>query len=215
MTSEPQNSPVDPDELARLRDAAAGGDEEAVETLLCVYHSRLYGFAKRKIGVDWQGKIEPEDILQEAYIDIFRGLADFEDRGEDSFYHWATRIVDHRFIDHVRRLRRQKRDVARETPTGAAASRRESLLARCGGLDPSPSRIVRKDDAVGAMMGCIARLPEEHREVVTRLYLEEEPLAQVAAAMGKTEDAVRRMAGRAVEKLRDGMGRASRYLSQW
>ncbi len=211
-----ESHPVDVAALEAICRQAAAGDEEAVQRLLCIHHDRLEGFARRKVGVDWQGKIDPEDVLQEAYIDVVNGVGEFAWRGEDSFYHWATRIIEHRFIDQVRRLRRKKRDVAREVTTNRAqGSRHESLLERCLPETGTPSRVMRRQDAVSALMGCMARLPEHYRVVVQRVYLDEAPIADVATEMGKTEDAIRRLAGRAVESLKEGMGRASHYLSQW
>jgi DNA-directed RNA polymerase specialized sigma24 family protein len=64
------------------------------------------------------------------------------------------------------------------------------------------------------MMMCMAKLPDDYRDVVQRVYLDEQPIAEVARELGRTEDAVRRLAGRAVERLAASMGEASRYLSQ-
>jgi RNA polymerase sigma-70 factor (ECF subfamily) len=193
---------------------AVAGEQSALEKLLWAHHARLLGFARRKIGVDWQGKIDPEDILQEAYIDIFSTIGDFSYRGEDSFYRWATRIVDHRFIDHARRWRRRKRDVSREVrAAGSAGSPHQSLLERCLRDTGTPSVTLRQEDALSALMACLARLPDDYRLVVQRLYLQQEPLSAVAAELNRSEDAVRRLAGRALERLARCLGRASRYLS--
>lgn len=173
------------------------------------------GFAMRKIGVDWQGKIDPEDILQEAYISIFAGISSFEYRGEESFYHWASRIIDHRFLDQVRSLRRKKRDASRELATGSGGdnSRYHQLLDRVSAETTTPSRVMRREDAVAAMLMCIAKLPEDYRKAVQRLYLEEAAVSEVAGELGRSEDAVRRLAGRAIEQLARNMGHASRFLS--
>ncbi len=202
-------------ELRDLCVHAAAGDEEAIERLLWAHHARFIGYAQRKIGVDWTGKIDAEDIVQEAYIDVFRLIGDFTPEREDSFYYWAARIVDHKFIDAVRRLRRKKRDIAREVARSArSSSGRLTLLERVRPNTLTPSRVMRHEDAVGAMIGCLARLPEDQRIAVTRLYLDQAPAKEVAEEMNRSEDAVRRLASRGVEKLREGMGRASQYLSQ-
>lgn len=212
MSSERQTPGADTIEAWCARAVAA--DQSALEKLLWAHHARLLGFARRKIGVDWRGKIDPEDILQETYIDIFNTIGDFAYRGEDSFYRWATRILDHRFIDHVRHWRRGKRDVSRELrPAGSASSPHQSLLERCLPNVGTPSMALRREDAVGALMACLAHLPDDYRLAIQRLYLEEQPLAAVAAELDRTEDAVRRLAGRALERLTRCLGRASRYLS--
>lgn len=194
---------------------AAAGDIEAAEKLLWLHHARLLGLARRKIGVDWQGKLDPEDLLQEAYIDVLRSMSDFEARDSESFYRWASRIVDHKFIDQVRRFRRKKRDVAREQHTGrAGAEGRETLLSQVMPDTTTPSQIMRREDASAALMSCIAKLPDDYRIVVTRYFLDQEPFADIAPDLDRSEDAVRRMCSRAVEKLRECLGRASKYMSR-
>ncbi len=206
---------LDESDIPILCAQAAGGDLDAAERLLWLHHGRLLGLARRKIGVDWQGKLDPEDLLQEAYIDVLRSITDFEAQDAESFYRWAARIVDHKFIDQVRRFRRKKRDVSREQMTGrAAAEGRETLLSQIIPDTTTPSQIMRREDANLALMSCIAKLPEEYRTVVTRHYLQQESFADIAPDLDRSEDAVRRMSSRAVEKLRECMGRASHYLSR-
>ncbi len=213
--SEAAREPLDEAALDDLIQKALSEDEEAIERLLWHYHDRLLRHAARKIGPDWQGKIEPEDVLQDAYINVFRNITKFTPEGEDSFYRWIAAIVSQCFIDRVRYHRRQKRDVTREIGRrNVSQSRRMTLLEMCKPETSTPSRVMRREDAVGAMIGCIATLPKEYQHIVQRLYLEEATLAEVAAELEKSEDAVRRMAGRAIERMREGMGRASRYLSR-
>lgn len=208
-------APMTPDEIRVLCEQAAKGEDEAITRLLAGHHSRLLGFTIRKIGVDWQGKIDAEDILQEAYVSVFTGISGFTYQGDDSFYHWVTRIIEHRFLDQVRALRRKKRDAAREVAMNSAdSSKHQAMLDRLMPDFTTASRIMRRQDAVGAMLLCMAKLPDDYRQAIQRLYLDEEPIKQVASDMGKTEDALRRLAGRAVERLAACMGHASRYLSR-
>ena len=195
---------LDENQIPTLCRQASEGDLDAAEQLLWMHHGRLLGIARRKIGVDWQGKLDPEDLLQEAYIDVLRTIEGFEARDAESFYRWAARIVDHKFIDQVRHFRRKKRDVGREATIGKGTSEgRETLLSQIMPNLVTASQIMRQEDATAAMMSCIAKLPEEHRVIVTRHYLNQEPFSEIAADLGKTEDAVRRMGSRAVKKVRE------------
>lgn len=210
----PTPPPISPAEIESLSAQAAAGDQEAITRLLCGHHHRLLGFTIRKLGVDWQGKIDAEDVLQEAYVSVFSGIASFTYQGEDSFYYWVTKIIEHRFLDQVRAIRRKKRDAAREISTNPGeSSRHQAMLDRMMPDFTTASRIMRRQDAVGAMLMCMAKLPDDYRQAIQRIYLNEEPIKEVAADMGKTEDALRRLAGRAVERLAACMGHASRYLS--
>ncbi len=210
----PNAGPLTPQEIEELCLKAAQADEEAITRLIAAHHHRFLGFTVRKIGVDWQGKIDAEDVLQEAYLSVFQGIVQFAYQGEDSFYHWVTRIIEHRFLDQVRALRRKKRDASREIAVdGGQASRHQAMLDRIMPDFTTASHVMRRQDAVAAMIMCMAKLPAEYREAIQRMYLDEEPIKEVAASMGKSEDALRRLAGRAVERLAACMGHASRYLS--
>lgn len=213
MSADSGNKPT-PDTVRSWCEAAAKGDIESLERLLGSHHGRLSAYTIRKIGPDWRGKLEPEDVLQEAFLKIFRDIGSFEYEHEDSFYRWAVRIVDHSFIDAVRALRRKKRDAAREVkPLPRNLSRHESFLAAYLKDSLTASQIARRHDAVGALMSCIAKLPEHYQQVVRRCLIAQEPMADVAAEMDRTEDALRRMAGRAVEKLQECMRDASSYFT--
>jgi RNA polymerase sigma factor (sigma-70 family) len=185
--------------------AAAGGNAEALTTLLLLHHGRLLEHAVRKVGPDWRGKLDPEDLLQEAYFDVLTAISSFTYLGADSFYHWAAHIVDRRYVDQVRRWRAGKRDVAREQRRVAAfanTSIYQGLIDQHLRDTRTPSRSVGTQESVGVVMCALARLPGDYRQVLRRVYLNGEAVAAVAADMGRTEDAVRRLAGRALERLR-------------
>ncbi len=207
----PQSEPEQP--LAPLCTAAAGGDPAAAERLFVLHHHRFLALATRKIGADWAGKIEAEDLLQEAYAAAWSTIAKFEYRGEDSFFRWVATIIDQRFIDRVRALRRKKRDATRESHIPDHASRVQTLAERLALDQPAASRIARRKDAGAAMIAALATLEPDHRRVLELLHLDERPIADVARELNRSEDAVRRLAGRAMEALRQGLGRASRWIT--
>lgn len=213
-----RGDPVEPttnvESIADLCARAGSGDHDAVEHLLWLHHGRLLGHIRSKIGSQWHGKIDAEDVLQEVYLDVFKRIDQFQPRDEDAFFRWVARIVDHRFIDEVRRHQRKKRDVRREVIDAATCrSRHEALLDQCVGALPSPSTAMRREEVIGVLMSCIAALPEDYQIVVKRLYLQGEPLAEIAHDMNRSPDAIRRLGSRAIERLRQGLGTASMYLS--
>lgn len=207
-------SSLDPVTIEQWCHAAATGDTEAFANLLRAYQSRFMGVIRRKIGVDWRGKIDPEDLYQTAVADAAEAMAGFTYQDEDSFYRWVVRIIDHRFIDQVRRLRRQSRDVDREVATGAMTeSTFGHLLEQVMRDSMTASRIMRRHEALDAMSDAVSALPADQREVVERRYLRQESWGVTAAGMHRSEDAVRRLASRAVQRLAEVLGRRSRYLS--
>lgn len=198
---------------AHLVERVQSGDAGAMERLLGSVHDRLLGRAARKIGPEWKGRIDPDDLLQETYIQAVADIGGFRWSGEESFYHWCATILDHRFIDAVRRHRAKKRGEGRANVAPGAMSRHESFLGQCMPDLNTPSVLPRRQEAIAAMMVAIARLEPDQRVVVQRLLLDQEPIADVARDMERSEDAVRRLGSRAVEKLRGLMGDAARFLS--
>jgi RNA polymerase sigma-70 factor (ECF subfamily) len=184
--------------------AAKAGDELALTKLLAAYHPRLRARAEARMDAPLKARLGPDDLLQEVYLQVFRQIGRFEDRGPAAFLNWLYTILDHKLIDARRAGHRQARDVDREQQAPAVASA-DSYLSLLGTLQAeggTPSRVVRRDEAVGALLTCLARVSAAHREVIQLRYLEVRPLAEVATRLGKSEDAVVALSQRALKALR-------------
>ena len=134
--------------------AAQRGDRLALTKLLTTYHPHLRARAAARIGAVLKAKTDPDDILQEAYLDVIRQISRFEGRSPGSFLNWVSAIVDHKFIDARRAARCQARDIDREVAGGAAAADSywdllDSLYASSG----TPSRLVRRQEALERIVG--------------------------------------------------------------
>ncbi len=199
------------DLIRQLAESAIAGDRGALERLLWHYHAHLLEHLQRKVGRDWAGKIDPDDVLQDALCDAFADIGRFTWQGDDSLYHWLRRIVDHRFLDQVRRWRSRKRDTQREVH-GGAGSQFASLVAQCAVDSARPSGPLRQADAERVLMTALAQLPEDVRDAVRRYYLANEPVDAIAASLARSDHAVRRLLVRGLEALRQTLGRASRFL---
>ena len=88
-----------PDELAR---AAAKGDIDAFETLLGLYHNKVYGLALRMCG----SEEDAWDVAQEAFLAAWRALSGF--RGESGFSTWLYRLTANAAIDCLRREKKRR-----------------------------------------------------------------------------------------------------------
>jgi RNA polymerase sigma factor (sigma-70 family) len=199
---------ISPGDVESLCREASAGNGDALTSLLLQHHGRLLEHAVRKVGPDWRGKLDPEDLLQEAYSDVVSAIASFTYQGTDSFYHCAVQIVDRRYVDQVRRWRAGKRDVAREQRRAAISANTsiyQGLIEQHLRDTRTPSRSLGTQESVGVVMCALARLPHDYRDVLRRVYLNGESFGVVATDMRRTEDAVRRLAGRARDRLRHEM----------
>ena len=75
----------------------AQGDQEAFRQLLRRHGRMLYRAARSILKDD----AEAEDALQEAYLRVFRAIADF--RGEAKLSAWLFRIVVNEALQHWRK----------------------------------------------------------------------------------------------------------------
>lgn len=160
-----------------------------------------------------KAKLEPEDMLQEVYLEVFRQANRFEHRGPNSFLDWVITIADRKLIDAWRMLHRKGRDVRREVPAcGVRASGSFlNFLDRVYADSHTPSRVVRHDEAVAALMACMPSLSESHRRVLQLRVLEGLEVSEVAKRLGKSPAAVVALTKRALSALRGAVDQLGEF----
>ncbi|MHC4608902.1 MAG: RNA polymerase sigma factor [Planctomycetota bacterium] len=179
------------------------GDSLAVAKLLAAYHPILRSRAAARMDHALKARCEPEDILQQVYLQVIRELGRFEDRGPDSFLNWVMTILDRRLIDAHRAATAQVRDVAREA--AAPGDSYWNLLDQLYADTSTASRVARRDEAVGALLGCLSVLSDAHRQVLELRFLQGLPVSEVASRLDRSEAAVVALSKRALDALRKSM----------
>ena len=195
------------DQTACWIDAARQGDHNAMAKLLALHHPQLAAHVAGRLDPAAALRTSPEDILQEAYIEVFRSIDRFEDRGPGAFLSWVTTIVDHKLQDAQRAAHRQRRDIAREAsePRRDPADSYWNLLDQVCRDSITPSRVFRRQEAIGALLACLDELSESHRHVIEARFLQGRPVAELARELEKSEDAVVALTQRALVALRAAM----------
>ena len=206
---------MDDARLAELLGDAGRGDADAFQRLVVHYHSALRAVVSRRIGGALQSKIEPDDVLQEAYIAAFEHVGDCEFDGSGGFYKWLEAIALNELKGRIRGLHRQKRDVDRELgqAAGVGNTSYQGLLEGLSGGDPTPSRQLRQEEAVAAAMTSLARLKPDQREVIRRRFLLGTPVKQIAVELGRQEARIYQLCHEGLTTLREQMVSISRFLS--
>src|SRR6266567_1162035 len=80
--------------------ACRRGDPAAFEEVVRATYRHVYTQALRLVG----DRQEAEDVVQEAFLRVFRGLSGF--RGEAQFETWLYRIVANTAMSYLRRRQR-------------------------------------------------------------------------------------------------------------
>ncbi len=229
---------MDERERAAQVERVAAGDADALQRLIIHYHPILRQVVETRIDAAFRGHIDADDVLQQAYVAAFRVLAaprqspsasegpvsaiqnpnsKIQNLHFDSpagFYKWLEAVACNQLRDMERALRRQKRDVARQArsvPNPSASY--PSLLHRLAGRESTPSRRIGREEAVAAVLSCLARLNDDQRAVVRMRFLEDVPVAEIARRLDKTETAVYTLCHRGLKALRERMVSITRYLT--
>ncbi|MFO0724047.1 MAG: sigma-70 family RNA polymerase sigma factor [Myxococcota bacterium] len=187
-------APPAPDEALPILERAQKGDRRAFDELYRRYATEVHRRISRLIGPD----PEREDLVQQVFIDVFRGLSGF--RRESAFSTWLYRIVVNVSFEHLRKRRRRPAEVValelveriddRASPEEAARRREELLrgLALLERLDPKKRiafvlRVVEglSLDEIGAIVG--AKAPA----VGMRVKHAQRELAELIAKQEKRE----------------------------
>ena len=193
------------EELLRCASASGAGDV-ALEQLLTRHRDRLRRMVAVRLDRRLAPLVDPSDVVQEALADASRKLDDFIRDRPLPFYPWLRRLTSERIIQcHRRHLGTQKRDVTRTErldrplPDESAAVLADRLAA--SGTSPSRAAIVRDEQSL-RLREVLNRLGPNDREVLVMCYLEELSFAEIAAALGITENAAKVRHFRAMERIR-------------
>ena len=189
-----------------LIENARRGEEEAVRRLLILYHPRLRARLLRQMDPVMRSKIEPEDILQQVYLEVFRAIEQFTYQGKDSFLRWMYAILDRKLIDEHRAMRAERRDVRREVRAAPSSGNKTTyvdLMARVMSGGNTASQTVRRNEALGVINACVASLPEHYRAVIQMRFLEGRPVAEVAEVLDRSIGSVHMICHRALRQLRE------------
>ena len=164
----------------RLLIEAAQADPARFAELYDRHVDRVYAYVSRRAG----NRGVAEDITSAVFEQALASLPKFEWRGVP-FVAWLLRIAANALADH---WKREGRD-AHESPPDVPDEKEHQDLERRLGL-----------------FQLVDRLPDAQRQVIQMRFVEERSIREVAAALDRSEGAVKQLQLRALETLRKGMG---------
>jgi RNA polymerase sigma-70 factor (ECF subfamily) len=193
----------------QLIEQASQGDRAARQQLLVKHQDRLRRMVRVRMDRRLAARVDPSDVVLEALADADRKLSDWLERRPLPFYPWLRRLAWERLVKlHRRHIRAGIRSVCREDgglpglPDESALELARRLIAP----GSSPSERMVRDEERGRVQAALARLSEVDREVLVMRYLEGLPNAEIGAALGLGEGAVKMRHLRALERLRALLG---------
>lgn len=193
---------------------ACSGDIGALTELLKRHGPTVRQRLGGKIGRQWAGLVEEDDVLQVTYMEAFVQCRRLTPSGEAAFVAWLTRIAENNMRDAIRGFERAKRPDPRRRVQGPVnADSYVGLVEVLGVTTTTPSRAAAKGEAIGVMEQALAKLPSDYARVVRLYDLENRAVEDVARELGRSAGAIYMLRARAHDALRDAMGTASQFFS--
>lgn len=180
-----------------LLENARLGVSEVAGRLLNAYRPYLLSIAAEARPVALGGKIAPSDLVQETIVKGYEQLGMFRGNTPEELAGWLKQILLNHAINTVEKYQTLKRQASRERPVS-------SDIVDAG--QSSPSHVALSREKQERLEHALERLPEHYRQVILLRHRENLSFGDIGQALGKTDEAARKLWGRAVHQLQQELG---------
>ncbi len=192
---------------SEIFDRLQQGDQQALAELFSYHRSRLWRMVNFRLDSRLAGRVDADDILQEAYLAAAQRIGHYLEDPSKSFFVWLRLIVGQTLIDvHRRHLGAQMRDANREVSRQRPAYPQAtsiSLVAQLLGNVTSPSQAAVKAETAAQLEQAIEAMDTIDREVLALRHFEELTNGEVAEVLGIQQKAASIRYVRAVARLKN------------
>lgn len=202
----------DADEIPRLVEGAIRGEGACLGSLLERHRGRLRRMVALRLDPRLRGRVDPSDVVQEAYLEASARLAEYARGASMPFFLWLRLIAGQRLrIVHRHHLGVKARDPGRELSIGGdiyPEASSDALAARLASRGPTPSEDARRAERDGRLRQALDGLDAIDREVLALRHFERLTNAEAASVMGVSEAAAGRRHFRALRRLKEALARS-------
>jgi RNA polymerase sigma factor (sigma-70 family) len=178
------------------------GCRQAQEELYLCVRQGVLPYLSSRISAKLKARVDPEDVLHDAYLRVLGALDVFHPTTERAFLAWVYQIAKNLLIDCTRR-----RSLAARRFAGSASSIGGVRASGIVSPDRGPQSSIERRDWIE---GALRRLDETEAQVIRQRGLEGKSFEDIAASSGRTPGAVQRMYSRAIERLRGVLSTGTR-----
>lgn len=162
---------------------------------------KLLAMVRRRIDPSLAVRIDPEAILNDAFLDACRRWARFKEQRRMTPYAWLYRIVLDRLIETWRQETRGPRDLRRDVPLPEGTSIQLAMGLLSHGT--SPSSALAREELREQVRQVLARLKDADREILWMRHHDELSYKEIAAVLDIQENAATQRYHRALGRLSD------------
>jgi RNA polymerase sigma-70 factor (ECF subfamily) len=185
---------------------ARGGCVQSQGELLERYRKYLKALVRVQLHRSLAGRADASDLVQETFLRAYEQFAQFRGATEAQLVGWLRSILASRLSKLVRRHTSARRSVELERRLTDELDRSSMALDRALVLpDSTPSEKAVRTERVVLLASAIEDLPDDYRSVILLRHVEGLSYADVAAAMGRSVDSVKKLWVRALARLKRDM----------
>ncbi len=152
------------------------------------------------------GRVDSNDVLQEAFIAISDRYLEYVDRPQVSFFVWMRQMTFQTLLlIHRRHLGVQKRDVTQEVSLNWAnhsSTTSTNLANQIAGNITSPSNAVMRDERASRLKLALSQMDDMDREVLALRHFEHLSNKEVSEVLEISKTAASNRYVRAMERLK-------------
>jgi RNA polymerase sigma-70 factor, ECF subfamily len=185
-----------------LEQALRAGDDGAMATLIERYRERLQRMVQFRLDPRLVGRLDAEDVLQEAFLEAEKRLQAFRD-DHKPFLVWIRLITQQTMVDlHRKHLGAKMRSAGREIGAPASGTLSGFFVAHV----TSPSGAMMREETRQKIEAALASMDAIDREVLLLRHFEELSNKEAAAVLGIQENAASNRYVRALGRLKGFLG---------
>jgi RNA polymerase sigma-70 factor (ECF subfamily) len=175
--------------------------------MLAPHRERLRRMVALRLDHRLKGRIDPSDVLQDAFLQAAQGLPKYLEQPERPFFLWLRWLTGMSLqMLHRRHLGIQARDAGREVqlldrPLPGASS--AALAAQLLGRDTRPSVAAMRAERHLRLQEALNTMDPVDREVLVLRHFEDLSNSEVARELGLQESAASKRYIRALHRLKE------------
>ncbi|MEM7783546.1 MAG: sigma-70 family RNA polymerase sigma factor [Planctomycetota bacterium] len=210
---------IDDDQTAEAGQEQKGQDSDSIrmtKQLLTeqfeANRERLWRTVQVRMDQRLYGRVDPDDILQEAYMDAMKRVGHFAEEVSYTPFVWLRLIVGQTLINvHRRHIGAQMRDASRERSTDQKmkhemSATSQSVAFHLAANQTSPSQVVAREEAVEGLTHALEELSDIDREILTLRHFEDLSNKEVAELLDIEQKAASIRYVRALQRLKKVLG---------
>ncbi len=186
---------------------ALNGDDPSLAKLFGKYRKRLRKMISLRMDRRLQGRVDPSDVLQEAYLDLANRLSEYAKNDSYPFFLWLRMLTGQRLM-HVHRFHLQTamRDAGQEVSLYHKAmpeANSMSLAANLLGRMTSVSEKAMRAEVQVKLQEMLNTMDPIDREILVLRHFEELSNNEAADVLGIKKAAASNRYIRALKRLKD------------